>query len=44
MSTRRNHSPMIALDRQHVRAQIRHSLHHYWLNLGGEEFVGLARM
>ncbi|GKA93747.1 retrovirus-related pol polyprotein from transposon TNT 1-94 [Tanacetum coccineum] len=22
---------MIALDRQHVRAQIRHSLHHYWL-------------
>ncbi|GKB44558.1 hypothetical protein Tco_0889500 [Tanacetum coccineum] len=37
---------MIALDRQRVRAQIRHSLHHYWLlegvlsgfNLGGEEF------
>ncbi|GJS76303.1 hypothetical protein Tco_0726184 [Tanacetum coccineum] len=35
---------MIALDRQRVRAQIRHSLHHYWLlkgvlsgfNLGGE--------
>ncbi|GJV78528.1 hypothetical protein Tco_1514398 [Tanacetum coccineum] len=35
---------MIALDRQCVRAQIRHSLHHYWLlegvlsgfNLGGE--------
>ncbi|GKE96000.1 hypothetical protein Tco_1580855 [Tanacetum coccineum] len=35
---------MIALDRQHVRAQIRHSSHHYWLqegvlsgfNLGGE--------
>ncbi|GJT44167.1 hypothetical protein Tco_0952882 [Tanacetum coccineum] len=43
---------MIALDRQHVRAQIHHSLHHYWIlegvlsgfNLGGEEFVGLARM
>ncbi|GJT36944.1 hypothetical protein Tco_0936809, partial [Tanacetum coccineum] len=26
-----NHSPMIALDHQRVRAQIRHSLHHYWL-------------
>ncbi|GJT58161.1 hypothetical protein Tco_0993215 [Tanacetum coccineum] len=43
---------MIALDRQHVRAQICHSLHHYWLlegvlsgfNLEGEEFVGLERM
>ncbi|GJR61181.1 hypothetical protein Tco_1503343, partial [Tanacetum coccineum] len=40
----RNHSPIIALDRQRVRAQIRHPLHHYWLlegvlsgfNLGGE--------
>ncbi|GKA74056.1 hypothetical protein Tco_0780358 [Tanacetum coccineum] len=39
---------MISLDRQHVRAQIRHSLHHYWLLegglSGGEEFVGLERM
>ncbi|GJV63827.1 putative ribonuclease H-like domain-containing protein [Tanacetum coccineum] len=38
---------MIALDRQCVRAQIRHSLHHYWLlegvlsgfNLGGERVI-----
>ncbi|GJS92775.1 hypothetical protein Tco_0799743 [Tanacetum coccineum] len=41
---------MIALDRQRVRAQIGHSLHHYWLlegvlsgfNLGGEEFGVMA--
>ncbi|GJT71441.1 putative reverse transcriptase domain-containing protein [Tanacetum coccineum] len=43
---------MIALDRQRVRAQIRHSLHHYWLlegvlsgfNLGGEEIVARHRI
>ncbi|GKE59083.1 zinc finger, CCHC-type containing protein [Tanacetum coccineum] len=31
----RNHSPMIALDRQCARAQRRHSLHHYRLLKGG---------